>query len=413
MAQDLDDATAATILAIQLRDIQELDTESKLGCTVDCDTQLARRIYQDELRRQVATLRDWHTAVQFGESPLDNEELPPISLPPIFASHPLNLERLQTTEPEAPIEHHDADQPERLTPPPSPTMLGLDRRAMEQERLSRKRKAACPSTPTQTCKVTKLSDPDQEGDCTACMEPSLPGDLNRLPCDHSYCDECIVSLFTIAMKDETMFPPKCCGISIPLSTIEWRSTAEFDDAFQKREVELGTEPAERTYCSNQECSTFIPTKGQGLHSDKATCPECNSQTCVVCKGGAHQAGYCAQDPAVVSLMETAAQEGYKQCPSCHLIIELTFGCNHITLSAAAAKLNSATYALQNGIPASARSGARNAFCSVQQCWWIAVVVELLRLGKLVTRRFKQLQEVSRRIMRAHMIAPGYRSMSQT
>ncbi|KAL8994524.1 MAG: hypothetical protein Q9169_005529 [Polycauliona sp. 2 TL-2023] len=36
-------------------------------------------------KRQVANLRDWHTAVKIGESALDNEELPLDSLSRIFA----------------------------------------------------------------------------------------------------------------------------------------------------------------------------------------------------------------------------------------------------------------------------------------------------------------------------------------
>ncbi|KAL8998137.1 MAG: hypothetical protein Q9169_002758 [Polycauliona sp. 2 TL-2023] len=326
----MDDATAAAILAVQLQDLEELDNvNGKEGTTSDCDSRLAYRIYQEDLKRQVANLRDWHTAVKFGESPLDNEELLPDALPPIFACQPLNLETVQTTEPEIPAGHDDADQQyESRTPSPPSAMLGLDRFAMEQERLSRKRKAPSP-TPT-TCKFPKFSDPDHDHVCTACMDTILPGDLFRLPCKHSYCTECMIQFFTFAMKDESLFPPQCCGATIPLSTLDWEVTTEFEDAFRKREAEMGTKPANRTYCSNQECSAFLETKAEDLPDDRVTCTDCHTQTCVRCKSGAHEAGYCAQDPAVISLMETAAQEGYKQCPSCHLIIELTFGCHHMT-----------------------------------------------------------------------------------
>lgn len=83
----------------------------------------------------------------------------------------------------------------------------------------------------------------------------------------------------------------------------------------------------RTYCSNKSCSIFI--RPSNMKGDKATCPECDSRTCTICKSSAHE-GDCPQDPAVVALMATAAKEGFKQCPSCRVMVELTFGCNHMT-----------------------------------------------------------------------------------
>ncbi|CAL8580482.1 hypothetical protein XPA_006203 [Xanthoria parietina] len=145
------------------------------------------------------------------------------------------------------------------------------------------------------------------------MSPNLPSELIHLPCDHNYCVECTMRLFTSAMTDETLFPPQCCGISIPLARME-----------------LSTPASERTYCASQTCSLFLGSQTEGLQEEKVHCPRCNTDTCTTCKGVAHESSYCPQDPSVVSLMATAASQGYKQCPSCHLVIELTFGCHHMT-----------------------------------------------------------------------------------
>lgn len=326
MAEVMDDATAATILAVQLQDIQELDSDNGNQCrTIDCDAQLACRIYQEDLERQVRSLRDRHMAIRFGESPLDNEELPIASLPSIPAFHPLDSAESRTA-PEKRTDPYDVNQQsEELDAPP---IVCLQPGAIEQERPSRKRKATSPPPPT--CKLPKLSDPETEDNCIACMSTILPNDLIRLSCEHSYCMECMVRLFTLAMTDETIFPPQCCGASIPLAKVQSQVTTQFENAFKERQVELGTQTSDRTYCSNQTCSIFLPTKTEDLRDDRATCPKCHTQTCIICKCGAHEGGYCSQDPTVVSLLETAAAEGYKQCPSCHLVIELTFGCHHMT-----------------------------------------------------------------------------------
>jgi hypothetical protein len=44
--------------------------------------------------------------------------------------------------------------------------------------------------------------------------------LIRRPCGDLYCTVCLKSLFMRSIKDETLFPPRCCGERIPLSTIE-------------------------------------------------------------------------------------------------------------------------------------------------------------------------------------------------
>lgn len=99
----------------------------------------------------------------------------------------------------------------------------------------------------------------------------------------------------------------------------------FPEAFRQRQLEMDT--PNRTYCSNKPCSIFI--RPSNMDGDKATCPECDTRTCTICKGGAHE-GDCPQDSAVVALMAAAAREGFKQCPSCRVMVELTFGCNHMT-----------------------------------------------------------------------------------
>lgn len=51
--------------------------------------------------------------------------------------------------------------------------------------------------------------------CTSCMETTPEPRLIHAPCSHEYCHDCVKSLFTSAMRDESLFPPKCCRQVIP------------------------------------------------------------------------------------------------------------------------------------------------------------------------------------------------------
>ncbi|KAI4255089.1 MAG: hypothetical protein L6R42_006913, partial [Xanthoria sp. 1 TBL-2021] len=217
MALELDAATAAAILAIQLQDLEKLNDGDEDGS--DKDATLAQRLFHEELKRHVATLHDHQIASCFGESPMENEELPPIPPPFMPGLHILNPLGRRTEKSQSASEFHNVDQQSEQPADEAPILglLGLDRYAMEQERLSRKRKAS--DTPPATCKVSKLSDHTLEDPvCTACMSPILPSDLIQLSCDHSYCTECTMRLFTSAMTDETLFPPQCCDVAAKINS---------------------------------------------------------------------------------------------------------------------------------------------------------------------------------------------------
>ncbi|KAL8648941.1 MAG: hypothetical protein Q9226_005780, partial [Calogaya cf. arnoldii] len=329
MAEEIDGVTAAAILSVQLRDIEEMFNDANNTERVgDEDAALARRIYHEDLNRHAVRLHDHQIATLFGESPMGNEELP-LMLPPIFPPSKLRTQALDPVE-SHPEGQENSSTPQDTVPADAPTqrLLGLDRYFMEQERLSRKRKAS--HSPPPSRKLARLADPTAEATiCTACMDHILSSEPIPLPCGHDYCADCMMRLFSRAMADETLFPPRCCGKSIPLAIVASQVTTEFEKNFHERQIELGTPASERSYCAHKPCSTFLPPEAKDLQHGKVTCPKCHTQTCMTCRGVAHESGYCPKDPSVVSLMATAAMAGYKQCPSCHLLIELTFGCNHM------------------------------------------------------------------------------------
>ncbi|KAL8838195.1 MAG: hypothetical protein Q9170_002238 [Blastenia crenularia] len=171
----------------------------------------------------------------------------------------------------------------------------------------------------------QAEDNDRAAICIICRDDSISSEAVRMRCGHQHCTDCVKLCFDLAMKDKNLFPPQCCSEPIAFTEVQSFFSENFRKEFEERQVELST--SNRTYCSNEECSSFIAPSA--IEDGKATCPKCYSETCALCKGELHGAGDCPQDPAVVSLMAMAFTEGWKQCSECHNMVELTYGCNHM------------------------------------------------------------------------------------
>lgn len=157
--------------------------------------------------------------------------------------------------------------------------------------------------------------------CTSCMEAIPESQLIRAPCSHDYCHACVKGLFTSAMRDESLFPPKCCRQAIPAGEHVDILGADLINLYHAKRIEFSTE--NRTYCHNAECGAFINPAEVGR------CSKCDRQTCVSCKKAAH-IGDCPQDMELQRVLELAEQRNWRRCASCSSMVELAHGCNHMT-----------------------------------------------------------------------------------
>ena len=165
--------------------------------------------------------------------------------------------------------------------------------------------------------------------CISCTDLVSWDETIELPCEperHIYCRGCMVHLFESATKDESLFPPRCCRQPIPLESIQSLLTPEATLAFLDKSVEFNTN--DRTYCSNPSCSTFIPQPD--IEDGVAVCPECETETCALCKSESHPEEDCPQDGETKSIVDMADSEGWRRCTSCRRMIELSIGCFHMT-----------------------------------------------------------------------------------
>ncbi|KIW17821.1 hypothetical protein PV08_05016 [Exophiala spinifera] len=161
--------------------------------------------------------------------------------------------------------------------------------------------------------------------CEACREPKKQCEVMENECSHAYCKQCLQELFDLSTRDESLFPPRCCKEPIPLDDARIFLTKELLDRFGRARIEFET--TNRTYCFRKTCSAFIPS--DSIAGDVATCPQCLTETCAICKDGAHY-GDCPEDTTLQEILAAATENGWQRCYSCRRLVELEVGCNHMT-----------------------------------------------------------------------------------
>jgi hypothetical protein len=164
--------------------------------------------------------------------------------------------------------------------------------------------------------------------CSACLEHYYAAVVIKLPCEQRFCAGCAKELFLRSIKDETLYPPRCCRQDIPLGVVRKHMSSGEIEAFEAASVEYTT--TNKTYCSNSACNKFIPPGTHTTSPNTATCKICSTMTCTICKGSYHHRRECPKDPSIEQTKELARELGWQQCPQCHSFVELRSGCYHMT-----------------------------------------------------------------------------------
>jgi hypothetical protein len=159
----------------------------------------------------------------------------------------------------------------------------------------------------------------------ACTEKYLRTYTFPVPCGRRYCDDCLATLFENAIKDESMFPPRCYGQVIPFASVRSIIGPDLLAAVANRAAEFVS--TDRTYCPNLSCHSFIP-QGRVVRNI-ALCLKCAKLTCSICQGPG-QLGGCPSDPNAELLLELAEKKQWQFCGKCHSLVERKSGCDHMT-----------------------------------------------------------------------------------
>ncbi|KAI6158108.1 hypothetical protein BKA82DRAFT_996490 [Pisolithus tinctorius] len=175
----------------------------------------------------------------------------------------------------------------------------------------------------------------------------------RLPCpeEHPYCQPCLAHYIMSKLAPEgnyngvletVVFPIKCpeChqgtweeGISDEVAErilsekdmVLWHTQKLFDSM-------------EKQYCPNSRCSALLQVE-EDPNDPIAVCPRCQESICVPCKVLWHHDLTCEEfqdlpenerSPDDQSILLMAKAKNWRRCPTCSRLVELTYGCNHIT-----------------------------------------------------------------------------------
>ena len=169
--------------------------------------------------------------------------------------------------------------------------------------------------------------------CTGCMEEFPVSKIMTPPCKHPYCVPCLKQFFFNAVRDQELFPPRCCNLPIPLYLV-YRKLSRNDVKLWRDKVAEYTSK-DKIYCSNPACAAFIwfpsgtePCAGS-TRGEVATCKSCKHGTCVRCKNAEH-GGDCPEDAELTATLSTAAKLGWQRCRTCMALVERSYGCQHMS-----------------------------------------------------------------------------------
>jgi len=164
-------------------------------------------------------------------------------------------------------------------------------------------------------------------ECVSCEEQQPLHDVFITQCEHAYCKVCIVELVEHTVRDEELYPMRCCKSNLPLERLQKWISPELLKLFREKCIEY--ESIDRVYCADPGCSKFITGDNVDKATKVATCLTCSKTTCTLCNKASHGDQECPEDSSVTLLFETAKANEWKRCYSCHAMIGISTGCNHM------------------------------------------------------------------------------------
>lgn len=221
----------------------------------------------------------------------------------------------------------------------TPITYNLDEQLPEESTSDVADKLKCEKNSMSESKTGKLKreeSSDTERDayllerCNVCYEENIPGYV--LACGHSQCVDCMRRLFRAALRDISLLPLQCCEIPIDMNCAS--SLLKSDELGRIQLCMEEMEASKKMYCTS--CGAFFNLDLlDASHGSNDLACQCGTLLCITCESAAHPGLTCDQNKAALTgsdetLWELSRLKGWKQCPKCAVMIELRYGCNHMT-----------------------------------------------------------------------------------
>ncbi|OAP58617.1 hypothetical protein AYL99_07707 [Fonsecaea erecta] len=179
-----------------------------------------------------------------------------------------------------------------------------------------------PAKPAQQRKVS----------CLTCGDDEIPITQSALlPCKHRMCNTCLKRIFKMSVTDPAHMPPRCCTDQhIALRHVEKLFDDKFKVTWNRKFQEYQTK--NRVYCPGRKCGAWIKPHYITIENGRKVgrCKQCKLKVCPICSQKMHTTRECPKDPETKAFIETAKEKGWQRCYSCHAMVELKEGCNHMT-----------------------------------------------------------------------------------
>lgn len=161
--------------------------------------------------------------------------------------------------------------------------------------------------------------------CTSC------GDENdtisfTAPCKHTYCDDCLAPYVKSALELVGVFPPVCCNLPITLQSARAHLPDDLAERYQEKHLAILASCS--LSCAQSGCCVVIPS--ERIVDGVGHCAACNNYTCAKCRLQGHKQEPCPTDEEQREVRDLAKKQGWQTCYRCNNMIELNFGCNHMT-----------------------------------------------------------------------------------
>lgn len=164
--------------------------------------------------------------------------------------------------------------------------------------------------------------------CVICGD-EIHGPLVRAPCRDAYDVGCLVELFRATTVDESLFPPACCRQPFSAVTVRQFLNKKLAKLFDKKAIDFGIK--DRVYCHRPTCSAFLGAAT--MFASRLPWSECGYTACGHCKAAGHLLSMRCTGAEDATVVELAEQAGWKRCPGCGYLVELTIRvlrCYHMT-----------------------------------------------------------------------------------
>lgn len=161
--------------------------------------------------------------------------------------------------------------------------------------------------------------------CISCDE-EIDATCSTAPCQHSYCDDCLSSYVKSALEPDGTFPPLCCNLPLTLQLARAHLPKDLVKRYEEKHAEIVA--ASSLPCAQPGCCVVIPP--EKIVEDLGHCLACNNYTCTRCRLQEHKDKPCPTDAEQEDLMKLAKENGWQSCYRCNNMIELNFGCYHMT-----------------------------------------------------------------------------------